>query len=380
MTQSLTGTGAAHNARPYLHGPEQDALCEALASGQWAHGPVTERFEQELATFLGVPDVVAVASGTTALHLGLLAAGIGEGDEVVVPSFTFCASIQAIRATGAHPRFIDVDPATLCVTAQQVADALTPRTRAVMPVLFGGRAVDLTVLRGALDERGIAVVEDAAHAFGSYQGLRRVGATGDATCFSFDPIKNLTCGEGGALVPCTKAEAQAVRRLRTLGITRPESARTDPSYQVESFGLRAHLPSLHAAIGRVQLRHFATVENARRSLWRAYRTELSGLDGVVLVDVDVDHAVPFNCVARILDGPERRDRLFRTLREAGIGVGVHYPPNHLQPAFAPWRCPLPATEQVAGQVLSLPFHPALTEEDIHRTASALRHALRTCPT
>ncbi|UJW32467.1 aminotransferase class I/II-fold pyridoxal phosphate-dependent enzyme [Saccharothrix sp. AJ9571] len=139
--------------------------------------PTAELFERELAQFLGVADVVAVATGTAALHLALLAAGVGPGEEVLVPSLTFCASVQAILATGAHPRFVEVDPASLCVTAEHIADALSAATRAVMPVLYGGRAIDLSPIQSQLAERKVTIVEDAAHAFGSCQGPRRVGAT-----------------------------------------------------------------------------------------------------------------------------------------------------------------------------------------------------------
>ena len=364
----------SRNALPCLHGCEAVAVARVLASGHYTHGPETELFEQELAAFLGVPDVVAVASGTAALHIALLAAGIGPGDEVVVPSFTFCATIQAILACGAVPRFADINPATLCVTADGILQAVTPATRAVMPVLYGGRAVDLAGIAAELADRGITVIEDAAHAFGSFSGERRVGSAGALTCFSFDPIKNLTCGEGGALVPRGPAEAERARRIRDLGITQSRDQRSAAvSYTVETFGLRAHLPAVNAAIGRAQLACFPETAGRRQRLWRAYREALDGLDGVTLVDVDVDRTVPFNCVVRIA---ARRDEVFTRLRAQGAGAGVHYPPNHLQPAFTAWHRPLPRTELAGRQVLSLPFHPALSPRDAARVAGLLREALR----
>jgi dTDP-4-amino-4,6-dideoxygalactose transaminase len=263
----------SRNALPYLHGHEADAVARVLATGHYTHGPETELFERELAAFLGVPDVVAVSFGTAALHIALLAAGTGPGDEVVVPSFTFCATVQAILACGATPRFADTDPATLCVTAGDILEALTPATRAVMPVLYGGRAVDLTSIAAELADRGITVVEDAAHAFGSFSGERRVGSTGVLTCFSFDPIKNLTCGEGGALVPRGPAEADRARRIRDLGIAQSRDQRSAAvDYTVETFGLRAHLPAVNAAIGRAQLACFAETAQRRQQLWRLPRS------------------------------------------------------------------------------------------------------------
>lgn len=362
------------NARPDLHDTEVDAIVAALADGQYGHGVWTDRFEEDVARHLGVADVVAVSSGTAALHIALLAAGIGPGDEVIVPSLTFCATIQAILAVGAHPRFVEVDPTTLCADAPTVLAALGPATRAVLPVLYGGRAVDLTGIQDALDQRGIVVIEDAAQAFGSHLGHRPVGATGLLTCFSFGPIKNLTCLEGGAVVPRTKREAAAVRRLRLLGITQPQTERVRATtYQVAQFGLRATMSAVHAAVGSAQLARFPAIAAQRKDLWRAYAAALHDIPGVHLVDVDVEHTVPFNCVIRI----PHRDTVHQLLQQAGIGVGVHYPPNHLQPAFTAWRRHLPVTENVGRQILSLPFHPHLDHRDVRQVARALRGALHT---
>ncbi|KOG29359.1 DegT/DnrJ/EryC1/StrS family aminotransferase [Streptomyces resistomycificus] len=361
------------NASPYLYGEEAEAVARVLESGQYGHGAVTEEFERRVADFLGIRDAVAVASGTAALHLALIVAGVGPGDEVIVPSMTFCATVQAILAVGGTPAFVDVHPATLCVTDQLVMDAVTDRTRAVMPVLFGGRAIDLSRARKELTARNIVIVEDAAHAFGSRSGTRRVGATGDLTCFSFGPIKNLTCGQGGMVIPRTPEEADAIRRLRLLGVVQSQAQRANTTtYRVESFGLRYQLSNLNAAVGLAQLAHFGTTERARRNLWRTYRSALSSLEGVTPVDVDPDHSVPHLCQVRV----KNRDAVFAHLRSQGVGVGVHYPPNHSQPAFAAWKRTLPATEQAAKEILSLPFHQHLTEQHIEHVVSALGQVLK----
>lgn len=364
---------ARRNASPYLYGGEAAAVAQVLESGQYGHSGVTEEFECRVADFLGVPDAVAVASGTAALHLALIAAGVGPGDEVVVPSMTFCATVQAVLAVGATPVFADIDPDTLCVTDQLVMDTITERTRVVMPVLFGGRAVGLSRARKELTDRNIVILEDAAHAFGSRHDTRRVGATGDLTCFSFGPIKNLTCGQGGMVIPRTQEEAETVRRLRLLGILQSQAERADATtYRVESFGLRYQLSGLNAAVGLTQLTHFDTTERIRRGLWRTYRSALSALEGVTLIDVDPDHSVPHLCQVRVKD----RDAVFARLRTQGVGVGVHYPPNHLQPAFRAWKRSLPATEQAAEEILTLPFHQHLTEEDVNHVVSLLGEALK----
>ncbi|MFI1305719.1 DegT/DnrJ/EryC1/StrS family aminotransferase [Streptomyces sioyaensis] len=372
---SLTASpDVARNARPYLYGGEGAAIASALSAGQYNHGAVTEEFEQALAGFLGVPDVVAVASGTAALHVGLLAAGVGPGHEVIVPSFTFCATVQAILATGAQPRFIEVNPDIGCVEPAEVLGALTPDTRAVMPVLYGGRAVDLSPARLALDEQGVTVVEDAAQAFGSWQGDRRVGATGAVTCFSFGPIKNLTCGLGGAIVPRTPLEADICRRLRGLGIVESAARRAEATtYTVDGFGMRVQMSPLNAAVGLVQLDHFAEAETRRRALWRSYAAALDGIDGIALVDADVERTLPPLCAVRVLNG--LRDRVFRELRQHGVGVGVHYPPNHTQPAFSEWQRPLPVTEHLGREIMTLPFHQHLTPADAEHVTSEVRRAL-----
>ncbi|MGY1976495.1 DegT/DnrJ/EryC1/StrS family aminotransferase [Nocardia gipuzkoensis] len=365
----------SRNAAPFLHGSEFAAVIEALRAGQYGHNTATETFESELAQFLGVPQVVAVSSCTAALHLGLLLAGVGPGDEVVVPSQTFCATVHAILMTGAQPRFADIDVTTLCVTSTTVREAITRRTRAVVPVLYGGRAIDFSDLRSELSERGITVVEDAAHAFGSRLGPVRVGATGTLTAFSFGPIKNLTCGEGGALIPRTREQADRARTLRLLGVSQSQAARIrSTTYHVDSVGWRYHLSALHAVIGSAQLARFDSIETARKTLWRAYARALADVDGVRLVDVAVQYSVPFNCVVRVAN----RDSVFEFMRDRGIGVGVHYPPNHTQPAFTRWSRPLPVTEATASEILSLPFHPAMTEPDVARVVAVLRDAITTC--
>ncbi|MDQ1042034.1 DegT/DnrJ/EryC1/StrS aminotransferase family protein [Streptomyces sp. V4I2] len=364
---------ARRNASPYLYGEEAEAVARVLESGQYGHGAVTEEFERRVADFLGIPDAVAVASGTAALHLALIVAGVGPGDEVIVPSMTFCATVQAILAVGATPRFVDIELGTLCVNDQLVMEAVSDATAAVMPVLFGGRAVDLAAVQGELDERGVAVIEDAAHAFGSRNGPRRVGAGRALTCFSFGPIKNLTCGQGGMVIPRTPEEADAIRRLRLLGVAQSQAERANTTtYRVESFGLRYQLSDLNAAVGLAQLAHFGATERARRDLWRTYRSALSSLEGVTSVDVDPDRSVPHLCQVRV----KNRDAVFARLRSQGVGVGVHYPPNHSQPAFAAWKRTLPATEQAGQEILSLPFHQHLTEQHIEHVVSALGQFLK----
>ncbi|MFH8381935.1 DegT/DnrJ/EryC1/StrS family aminotransferase [Kitasatospora sp. NPDC018058] len=375
MTQTPP-PGVERNAAPLLHGTEADALATVLPGGQWGHGPATDQFEAGIADLIGVNDAVAVNSGTTALHLALRSVGIGPGDDVIVPSLTFCASVQAITWNGASPRFAEIDPDTLAVTADTVLEALTPQTKAVMPVLYGGRAVDLSPIRDELARRGIQIIEDAAHAFGSrHPDGTMVGAVpGVLTCFSHDPIKNLTTGQGGTIIPRSRTEANNLRSLRLFGIVQSKDARASlTSYEVQGPGMRFDMSQLNAAIGLAQLEHFTEVAALRQHLWRTYQAELDGLDGVQLVDVDVANTVPFNCVVRL---NRDRDKVFHYLRERNIGVAVHYPPNHTQPGFSAWRRNLPVTDRVAGQILGLPFHPAMTYDSARYAVATLAEAIK----
>ncbi|MFB7852945.1 DegT/DnrJ/EryC1/StrS family aminotransferase [Streptomyces sp. NPDC056053] len=365
-TSTSTPEAVRRNARPYLHGPEMAAMAAAMEAGQYGHGPQADLFEQELADYLGVPDVVAVSCATVGIHLALQVCGVGPGTEVIVPSQTFAATIQPIVALGAAPRFIDHSPDTLCVEPKAVREAITPATRAVLPVLYGGRPIDLTGIVPELRRRNIHIVEDAAQAFGS----RRTEGPA-TTVYSFGPIKQLTALVGGAIVPRTGEEAESLRQMRSLGITSSQADRIrTTTYSVRGPGLRGVLPDVNAAVGRIQLARFDEVAALRTSLWKAYAHALDGASGVALVDVGAD-AVPFNCVVRV----PGRDRVHRIMRDRGIGVGVHYPPNHLQPAFARWTRSLPITERAAGEILSLPFHPAMTPDDARWTAAALLEAL-----
>ncbi|MFE6975964.1 DegT/DnrJ/EryC1/StrS family aminotransferase [Streptomyces sp. NPDC057682] len=339
-------------------------------AGRASAGLVAALFERELASYLRVPDVVAVSSATVGIHLALQTCGVGPGTEVIVPSQTFAATIQPIVALGAVPRFIDHSPGTLCVEAEAVKEAITPATRAVLPVLYGGRPVDLTSIASDLRHQNIHIVEDAAQAFGS----PRTGVQA-LTVYSFGPIKQLTALVGGAVVPRTVEEAEALRQSRSLGITSSQTDRIrTTTYCVQGPGLRGVLSDVNAAVGRVQLARFETVAVLRRELWNAYAQALRDAPGVAVIDVGND-AVPFNCVVRV----PGRNRVHGIMRDRGVGVGVHYPPNHLQPAFARWTRSLPITERTAEEILSLPFHPAMTCHDARWTAAALLEAMARPP-
>jgi len=371
-------------ARPYVGDEEIEAAAEVLRSGWLGFGPKARAFEAEVAGLVGAEHVVGVSSGTAALHLAVEALGIGPGDEVLMPSLTFCACPQAVLASGATPVFAEVDPATVCLDVDDAADRLTPRTRAIMPVHYGGQPCELDRVLALAKDNGIAVIEDAAHAFGSSYRGSPIGSLGDATCFSFDPIKTITCGEGGAVAVADEEVARRLRSLRGLGIeaegyTRFQERRFH-GQQVVGRGFRYHLSDLNAAIGLVQLRRLDFLRERRRGIWARYADALRDLDGIALLAVDLAEAAPFHFVVRVLDGA--RDGVLERLREDGIGAGVHYPPNHLQPAFAELARgkPLPVTDLVGDEILTLPLFPALADEDVDRVAESFAAIVRSART
>jgi perosamine synthetase len=270
--------------------------------------------------------------------------------------------------------YCDVDLETATIDVASAAEQVGPRTRAIMPVHFGGFACDLDAVLDLGRTRGARVVEDAAHAFGSSYRGRPLGSIGDITCFSFDPIKNVTCGEGGAVVTADDEVAGLVRQARGLGLDRDGWTRRDTDrpwhHEAVSFGLRAHMSDLNAAIGVVQLERLDELRTRRQALLRRYREGLSTVEGVVPQQGDVETAFPFLCLVRVLDG--RRDDLLAHLEREGIRAWVHYVPNHLHPVFADPSVSLPVTERLFAELLSLPLYHELAEGDVDRIVEAVQ--------
>ncbi|MDP3183359.1 MAG: DegT/DnrJ/EryC1/StrS family aminotransferase [Desulfobaccales bacterium] len=341
-----------------------------LEDGYLGMGAEVQAFEAELAAFLGVPPerVICVNSGTAALHLAVEAV-TQPGEEVLVQSLTYVASFQAISGARAMPVPCEVLPETLTLDLEDAHRRLTPRTRAVMPVHFAGNPGDLDAVYDFARSHGLRVIEDAAHAFGCrYQG-RLIGSFGDVACFSFDGIKNITSGEGGAVVTADAALARRLRDARLLGVERDTQKRyagqRSWEFEVTHQGYRYHLSNVLAAIGRVQLTRFPKEFAPRRvALARLYRRRLAELPFVGLFDTDLDQVVPHIQPLRVLEG--RRDALRDFLAQEGIETGVHYRPNHLLKFYGGGQVRLPLTEQLYSELLSLPLHPELTDSEVNR--------------
>lgn len=338
---------------PQIGPDERAAVDRVLRSGMLAQGPEVAAFEEEFAATVDGRTCVAVGSGTSALHLGLLALGIGPGDEVVVPSFTFAATANAVALCGAVPVFADIDPASFCLDAGAAAAAVTDRTAAIVPVHLYGHPADMVALRAVADRHGLALVEDAAQAHLAQLHGRPVGALGDMAMFSFYPTKNMTTGEGGMVVTDDPAVARTVRLLRNQGM--------EARYANELVGFNARMTDMGAAIGRVQLTKLAGWTAERRRNAAHLGDRLGTIDGITppVVADGVAHAWHQYTIRTA-----HRDALAEHLRSVGVGAGVYYPtPVHRLPSFG-LDLDLPETERAAAEVLSLPVRPGLTDEEL----------------
>lgn len=347
-------------AQPIIGDEERMAVDRVLRSGMLAQGPEVAAFEEEFAAALvGGRPCVAVNSGTAGLHLGLLAAGVGPGDEVIVPSFSFAATANAVALTGATPVFADVDPVTFCLDAASARAAITDRTVGVMPVHLYGHPADMTALGELATVAGLKVFEDAAQAHGATWQGQPVGSFGQFAMFSLYPTKNMTAGEGG-MVACASPElVRAMRLLRNQGMQR--------RYQNEIIGFNARMTDLHAAIGRVQLGKLAQWTARRRRNAEFLSANIEGVT-VPIVLPGATH-VWHQYTIRV---PADRDGFAAALAaEHGVGTGVYYPtPIHELPSYG-LTVDLPATRSACTEALSLPVHPSLTEADLDRIVHAV---------
>jgi perosamine synthetase len=356
-------------SRPSLGDQELKNVREVLASGWLGHGATVLEFEKQIQELLGGDRyVLAVSTGTSALHLALDSLRIGPGDEVIVPSLTFCGSVQAITALNAIPVFCEVVPSRVNIDVGNVKKCITDKTKAVMPVHFCGNACEMDSLLDLGREHGFAVVEDAAHAFGSRYKGQMIGSFGDITCFSFDPIKNITCGEGGAIVTANKEIADTVRRKRMLGMNvdgwERNSTNRHRAFEVNTQGYRYHMSNINAAIGLAQLPKLQQFCERRREIVCQYNSAFSKIPELNLLDWDLVDSCPFTYVLLVTDG--KRDDLRSFLAKNEVSTGIHYIPNHLHMHFERYTRSLPVTEQIYRQLLTLPLYYEMTDRDVSK--------------
>jgi dTDP-4-amino-4,6-dideoxygalactose transaminase len=343
-----------------------EAVGRVMASGHFILGPEGEALEHEVAAYLGVRHAVAVASGTDALHLALLAAGIGSGDEVVMPSFTFIATAEAVSYVRGRPVFADIDPATYNLDPAACAAAIGPATRAVIAVHLYGQTADLAAIAAICKQRGLVLIEDCAQAIGADFDGRNAGAWGALGCFSFYPTKNLGAyGDAGMVVTNDFRLAEVVRMLRHHG--------SRVTYRHEMIGYNSRLDELQAAILRVKLKHLDRWNARRRERAVLYRRLLAGSP----VGLPVEHGRGAHVYHQFTVRAPMRDALREELAARGIASAIYYPvPVHQQPVYAPeyGSLSLPESERASREVLSLPIYPQLTDSAVRSVCEALREA------
>ena len=346
-------------AKPLIGDDERAAVDRVLRSGMLAQGPEVAAFEQEFSALVDGRHCVAVNSGTSALHLSLLAVGVGAGDEVIVPSFSFAATANAVHLAGATAVFADIELDYFTLDPAAVEAAITPRTRAIMPVHLYGHPANLVALADIAKRHGLLLIEDAAQAHAASVDGVPVGAWGEAASFSFYPTKNMTSGEGG-MVTCLSAEvARQMRLLRNQGM--------EKRYANEIIGFNTRMTDIHAAIGRVQLAKLAAWTGKRQSNARFLNENITG----VITPPTAPGAVHvFHQYTIRIDGDDR-DRFAAELSARGVGNGVYYPtPIHRLPSFD-LHLDLPQTELASSQVLSLPVYPSLTQGELETIAQTV---------
>ena len=347
-------------ARPQMGEEEKQRVWEAMASGSLAQGPRVRELEEEFAAFVGTGHAVATSSGTTALHLALLGYGIGPGDEVITVPFTFIASANSVIYTGARPVFVDIAERDFCIDPSLIEAAVTERTKAIMPVSLYGQPADMGAISEIADRLGLAVVEDAAQAHGAAIGERKSGTWG-AGAFSFYPTKNMTTGEGGMITTDDGELAERVRLLREHGMK--------VRYHHDVVGYNFRMTDISAAIGLAQLPKLPAYNERRRAIAARYDAELTG---VVTPHVrpGVTH-VYHQYTLRV----NERDAFAEALKARGVGSAIYYPiPVHRQKPFLALGYgheALPVTDQLTAQVLSIPVHPSLSDDEVTTVIDAV---------
>ncbi|MGB0123114.1 MAG: DegT/DnrJ/EryC1/StrS family aminotransferase [Silvibacterium sp.] len=360
---------------PDITEAEIDAVTAVLRTSRLSLGPKLEEFEHAMAQYIGVPHAIAVSSGTAGLHLCVRALNIGEGDEVIVPSFTFIAAANAIRYERATPVFVDIEPTTLNLDPPKIEAGITPRTRAILVVHTFGVPANMPAIVEIAERHHLLVIEDACEAIGAEHHGRRVGSFGDAAVLAFYPNKQITTGEGGMIVTRDPGLAKRMRALRNQG--RHE---TDGWLQHSELGYNYRLSEINCALGIEQLKRIESILAMRASVARGYQQRLQK-EALILPPLDLAHARIswFVYVIRLRPGFQQahRDAMLQSLISHGIGCTRYFAPIHLQPAYAAWRnTSLPVTESEAARTIALPFFNALTSEQLDRVCAAVSQELR----
>ena len=370
-------------SRPWIDDTEIEAVSQVLASKWISTGSRVREFERAFAEYLGVKHAIAVSSCTHALHLSLVVAGIGSGDEVITTPYTFTATAEAIRYVGAKPIFVDIHPDTLNIDTNKIEQAITPHTKAILPVHIAGIPCDMDALRDISQNHNLTLIDDAAHAIPAEYRGQHIGSIGDLSAFSFYANKNLTTGEGGMITTNNDAFAEPLRTMRLHGIDKDAWARQSQRniwrYDISTEGYKYNMTDIQAAMGLCQLMKLNKQHERRRNFAQIYQTELAKLPQIstpVASDNPREHAWHLYII-QLQTGT--RDAFVESLSDANIECSVHYIPLHLfefyQEQYGYRVGDFPCAEAAFERVVSLPLHPGLTEEEIHIVIDTIRKTL-----
>ena len=365
--------------KPLIEQEEISAAVESLELGWLGMGSYVNQFEEAVAKICQLEanddrHVVAVSTGHAALHLSLLMMGVGPGDEVITPSFNNAADFQAVRACGANPVFVDVKEDSLCIDPERIEELISPRTKCIIAMDYDVVICDHDAVAQIAGRHGLTVLHDAAHSFGSFYKGQPIGKQHPYTMFSFDPVKAITCIDGGAIVVHGEDKVAPLQAKRLIGMTQPASQMYTNSrawtYDVEGLGFRYHLANLHAAIGVAQIGKIDEIRRTRQHACKKYHSALSALDWLDLPQGDLDQVNPFLYYVRVLNG--RRSELRDHMRAHGVDTGIHWQAGHSFKYFKDCRRgPLDVTEKVVDQILSIPLHSKMMDEDQARVIESI---------
>ena len=363
--------------KPVLDESEIGAAVASLEAGWLGMGKSVGEFETMLGEYLGLDmdrHVVAVNTGHSALHLGLLLAGVGEGDEVITPSFNNISDLQAILACGATPVFCDILEDTLCIDPDQVEELISPRTKCIIAMDYACFTARHEKIGAIAKRNGLRVIHDAAHSLGSFHGNRKIGADSDICMFSFDPVKTITCIDGGALVVRGEEAVRSLQEMRLIGMGQPSEVmyenRRAWTYDVRQLGFRYHMANLHAAIGLAQLAQIDEFIETRRKACRRYNRRLSNLPGLSVPQTDFSTVAPFIYFVRVRN--EQRQEFRDFLSTGGIDTGIHWQPGHAFSLFRDRpRGSLEVTEVVGKEILTLPLHSHMSLDLVDRVCDQI---------
>ena len=354
--------------KPLIEDVDLESAAEALSMGWLGMGSYVGAFERSLAGFLELSDdrhVVAVSTGHAALHLALLAVGVGPGDEVVTPAFNNVADFQAILACGATPVFCDIDDRTLCIDIDAAGKLIGPRTRAIIVMDYGCFVCDHDRIAKIANGNGLRVIHDAAHSLGSRHDGRMVGSFSDVTMFSFDPVKTITTVDGGALILSHPETAKQVQEMRLIGMQQEPTTMYQNqrawTQDVARLGFRYHMANLHAALGLAQLGRFSEIATTRRNACVYYNEQLGSIPSLSVPDTSFGDVVPFLYYIRVPAGT--REELRRHLHERGVETGIHWQPGHWFTLFQGCRKgDLAVTDRVGREIVTLPMHSKMSQD------------------